>query len=42
VLELAAVMARLRSPLCAVVEGGRIIGVVTASRLLEMVCGEPV
>lgn len=42
VLELAAVMARLRSPLCAVVEGGRIIGVVTASRLLELVCGEPV
>ncbi|MGB7962110.1 MAG: CBS domain-containing protein [Propionicimonas sp.] len=42
VLELAAVMARLRSPLCVVVEGGKIIGVVTASRLLELVCGEPV
>ncbi len=40
VLELAAVMARLRSPLCAVVDGGRIIGVVTASRLLDLVCGD--
>ena len=39
VLELAAVMARLRSPLCAVVEQGRIVGVVTASHLLELVCG---
>ncbi len=38
VLELAAVMARLRSPLCAVVSDGRILGVVTASRLLEHVC----
>lgn len=40
-LELAAVMARLRSPLCAVVDGGRIVGVVTASRLLELACGDP-
>lgn len=39
VLELAAVMARLRSPLCAVVADGKIIGVVTASHLLELVCG---
>ncbi len=39
VLELAAMMARLRSPLCAVVQDGRIIGVVTASHLLELVCG---
>lgn len=39
-VELAAVMARLRSPLCAVVDGNRIIGVVTASRLLELVCGD--
>ncbi len=38
VLELAAVMARLRSPLCAVVAEGRIIGVVTAAHLLELVC----
>lgn len=39
VLELAAVMARLRSPLCAVVDGNRVVGVVTASHLLELVCG---
>lgn len=39
VLELAAAMARLRSPLCAVVQDGRIIGVVTASHLLAVVCG---
>ena len=39
VLELAAVMARLRSPLCAVVDQGRIVGVVTAAHLLELVCG---
>lgn len=38
VLELAAVMARLRSPLCAVVKDGKVVGVVTASRLLEHVC----
>jgi CBS domain-containing protein len=37
VLEVAAVMARLRSPLVAVVEGGHVLGVVTASRLLELV-----
>jgi CBS domain-containing protein len=34
-LELAAIMARMRSPLVAVVEEGAIIGVVTASRLLS-------
>jgi CBS domain-containing protein len=39
VLELAAVMARLRSPLAAVLEDGRIVGVVTAAHLLELVCG---
>lgn len=38
VLELAAMMARLRSPLCAVVASGKIVGVVTAARLLEHVC----
>jgi CBS domain-containing protein len=38
VLELAAIMARLRSPLCAVMDGKKILGVVTASRLLELVC----
>jgi len=40
VVELAAIMARLRSPLCAVVDGKKIIGVVTAARLLELVCGD--
>lgn len=38
-LELAAVMARLRSPLVAVLDGDAIIGVVTASRLLGVLCG---
>lgn len=37
VLELAAVMARMRSPLVAVVSDDRIIGVVTASRLLSLI-----
>jgi CBS domain-containing protein len=36
VLECAAVMARLRSPLLAVVEGGRFRGLLTASHLLEV------
>ena len=40
VVELAAIMARLRSPLCAVVDGRTILGVVTAARLLELVCGD--
>ncbi len=40
VVELAATMARLRSPLCAIVAGNRIVGVVTAARLLELVCGD--
>ncbi|HEX7397351.1 MAG TPA: CBS domain-containing protein, partial [Propionibacteriaceae bacterium] len=39
-MEAAAIMARLRSPLCAVIEGTRIIGVLTASHLLELVCGD--
>lgn len=38
VVELAAIMARLRSPLCAVLDHGQILGVVTAARLLELVC----
>ena len=37
-LELAAVMARMRSPLVAVLDDGAIIGVVTASRLLGLLC----
>jgi hypothetical protein len=40
-VELAATMARLRSPLCAVMDGHTIVGVVTAARLLELVCGRP-
>jgi CBS domain-containing protein len=37
ILELAAVMARFRSPLVAVLSDDRIIGVVTASRLLSLI-----
>ena len=36
ILEIAAIMARLRSPLVAVVRGKHIVGVITASRLLEL------
>jgi predicted transcriptional regulator len=36
IIEVAAVMARLRCPLAAVLEHGRLIGVITASRLLEI------
>ncbi|MGH3465111.1 MAG: CBS domain-containing protein [Kribbellaceae bacterium] len=39
-LELAAIMARLRSPLVVVVDDDEIVGVVTASRLLSIL-GEP-
>lgn len=39
VLELAALMAQMHSPLVAVVEGGEITGVVTAARLLAHGCG---
>ncbi len=35
-LEVAALMARLRSPLVAVVDGDRIVGAIAASRLLEL------
>ncbi len=35
IIELAAVMAQYRSPLIAVLDGKRLLGVVTASRLLE-------
>ena len=37
VIEVAAIMARLRSPLVAVVKDKDIIGAITASRLLELV-----
>lgn len=36
VLEIAALMARLRSPLIVVVDGDQILGAITASRLLEL------
>jgi CBS domain-containing protein len=36
ILEIAAIMARLRSPLVAVVKDREIIGAITASRLLEL------
>src|SRR5918996_3988306 len=36
VIEVAAIMARLRSPLVAVMRGSELIGVITASRLLEL------
>jgi CBS domain-containing protein len=36
IVEVAAVMAHERAPLVAVVEKGRIVGVITASRLLEV------
>lgn len=39
-MEVAAIMARLRSPLCAVIENHRIIGVITAAHLLDLVCGD--
>jgi predicted transcriptional regulator len=37
IIEVAALMARLRSPLVAVVEDGTLLGVITASRVLEAV-----
>jgi CBS domain-containing protein len=36
VIEVAAMMARLRSPLVAVMRGSKLIGVISASRLLEL------
>jgi CBS domain-containing protein len=36
IVEVAAVMARLRSPLAAVMEGDTLVGVITASRLLQL------
>ena len=36
ILEIAAIMARLRSPLVVVVRDGRVLGAITASRLLEL------
>ncbi|HEU0191420.1 MAG TPA: CBS domain-containing protein [Mycobacterium sp.] len=39
IIEVAAAMARLRSPLIAVVKGGELRGVITASRLLAAALG---
>ena len=39
IIEVAAVMARERSPLAAVVTDGRLMGVITASRLLDVALG---
>jgi CBS domain-containing protein len=36
IVEVAAVMARLRSPLAAVMDGEKLVGVITASRLLQL------
>jgi CBS domain-containing protein len=36
IVEVAAVMARLRSPLAAVMDGDKLVGVITASRLLHL------
>jgi CBS domain-containing protein len=36
IIEVAALMARLRCPLAAVMKDGKLIGVITASRLLEL------
>jgi CBS domain-containing protein len=40
ILEVAALMARMRSPLVAVVEGERVVGAVTVSRLFEVLFPE--
>ncbi len=37
IIEVAAIMARLRCPLAAVMRDGTLVGVITASRLLELV-----
>lgn len=36
IVEVAAVMARLRSPLAVVMDGDKLVGVITASRLLQL------
>ncbi|MBA3744028.1 CBS domain-containing protein [Sporichthya sp.] len=40
-LEIAAIMAKLRSPLVAVVDDGRLLGAITVSRLLERLLAIP-
>jgi CBS domain-containing protein len=39
-LEVAAVMARMHSPLVAVMEGGRVVGAITISRVLRVLLGD--
>ena len=39
IIEVAAIMARLRCPLAAVMRDNRLIGVISASRLLELALG---
>lgn len=39
IVEVAAIMARERCPLVAVVSGGHLVGVITAARLLEVALG---
>lgn len=41
IVEVAAVMARLRCPLAAVMRGGRLLGIITASRLLQLALTSP-
>ena len=41
VVECAAVMARLRSPAVVVIDAGRLLGVITASHLLEVLLDRP-
>jgi CBS domain-containing protein len=40
IVEVAAVMARLQCPLAAVLDGKQLVGVITASRLLQVALGE--
>jgi CBS domain-containing protein len=40
IVEVAAIMARNRSPLVVVMSGDRLVGVITASRLLEVALGK--
>ena len=39
IVEVAAIMARNRSPLVAVMSGKRLVGVITATRLLQVALG---
>jgi CBS domain-containing protein len=41
IIEVAAVMARLRCPMAAVMKDGRLVGAITASRILELALSRP-